>query len=204
VKTTQMECTGLWGSGTAVVTFEDVMVPVEYLVGQENQGFKLLMYNFNHERMGVIIKASRFSRVCYEEAFKYSQKRYTFGKRLIENQVIREKFSHMIRRIESTHALIESVLYQLNKMSHEEARERLGGMTALLKTQATQTFEFCAREASQVFGGLAYTRGGQADKVERLFREARAYTVFAGSEEVMLDLGVRMASKEYEKRKAML
>ena len=39
----------------------------------------------------------------------------------------------------------------------------------------TKTFEFCAREATQIFGGLAYSRGGQGEKVERLYREVRAY-----------------------------
>lgn len=83
-------------------------------------------------------------------------------------------------------------------MSHEEASLRLGGMTALAKSQATETFEFCAREASQIFGGAAYTKGGQGGKIERLFREARVFTVFAGSEEVMLDLGVRQAARLYK------
>lgn len=46
-------------------------------------------------------------------------------------------------------------------MSHEESVLRLAGPLALLKAQATTTFEFCAREAAQIFGGLAYTRGGQ-------------------------------------------
>jgi alkylation response protein AidB-like acyl-CoA dehydrogenase len=52
---------------------------------------------------------------------------------------------------------------------------RGGGQIALLKAQSTQTMEYCAREAAQIFGGLSYTRGGQAEKVERLYREVRAY-----------------------------
>ena len=47
--------------------------------------------------------------------------------------------------------------------------------TALLKAQSTLTFELCAREAAQIFGGLAYTRGGQGEKVERLYREVRRH-----------------------------
>ncbi len=49
------------------------------------------------------------------------------------------------------------------------------------------------REASQIFGGLAYTRGGQGEKVERLYRDVRAIAIGGGSEEVMLDLAMRMA-----------
>lgn len=198
VKTTKMKCSGLWASGTTFVTFEDVKVPVENLIGKENEGFKIIMYNFNHERMSVIIQANRLARVCLEEAMVYAHKRKTFGQRLIDHQVIREKIAYMARYIESTHALIESTTYQLTKMGHDEASRVLGGTTALLKAQATRTFELCAREASQIFGGLSYTRGGQGSKVERLSRESRAYTIFAGSEEIMIDLAARQAMKDLE------
>lgn len=50
VTTRQMQCQGVWASGTTYITFEDVKVPVENLIGKENQGFKYIMYNFNHER----------------------------------------------------------------------------------------------------------------------------------------------------------
>lgn len=56
------------------------------------------------------MSACRFARVCYEEAFKYACKRETFGKKLIEHPVIRNKLAHMIKKIESTHALIERYL----------------------------------------------------------------------------------------------
>lgn len=71
-------------------------------------------------------------------------------------------------------------------MPEKEARERLGGPVALLKTQATSCYEFCARESAQIFGGLAYTKGGLGEKVERLNRDLRVYVVGGGSEEIML------------------
>lgn len=63
------------------------------------------------------------------------------------------------------------------------------------KAQSTRTFEFCAREAAQIFGGLSYTRGGQGERIERLNREVRAYSVPGGSEEIMLELGIRQSTK---------
>jgi len=188
------------GSGTAFVIFEDARVPVGNLLGKENQGFQIIMHNFNHERLSVIVAANRFSRVCYEEAFLYACKRKTFGKRLIEQPIIRDKLAHMIRSIEATHAYTEQVVYQMIKMEPEESTKKLGGIFSLLKVQATKQFEYCAREASQIFGGLSYTKGGQGGKIERLFREARVFSVFAGSEEIMTDFGVRQALKEYESK----
>ncbi|KAG0170416.1 hypothetical protein DFQ28_010815 [Apophysomyces sp. BC1034] len=195
VTTRQMKCSGVWPSGTAYITFEDVKVPKENLIGKENRGFKYIMYNFNHERMGIVIQANRFARVCIEEALKYAHKRKTFGKELINHPVIRNKFAHMIRKVEATHAWMEMLTYQVTQMPEELQPLRLGGPIALCKAQATRTFEFCARESAQIFGGLAYTRGGQGEKVERLYREVRAYAIPGGSEEIMLDLGVRQAVK---------
>ncbi|KAI9359391.1 acyl-CoA dehydrogenase/oxidase [Pilaira anomala] len=191
-----MDVQGMWGSGTSYITFEDVKVPKSHIIGKVNQGFKYIMHNFNHERIGIIMQANRLARVCIEEALKYSFKRKTFGQRLIQHAVIRNKFGHMIRQCEATHAWLESVLYQLHTLPEDVTPTLLAGPVALLKAQATQTFEYCAREAAQIFGGLAYTRGGQGEKVERLYREVRAYAIPGGSEEIMLDLGVRQAMKQ--------
>jgi len=87
VECTQMQCSGVWASGTAYVTFTDVKVPSENLIGVENGGFKQIMYNFNHERWGFIVQANRLARVCLEEAMRYALKRKTFGKKLIDHQV---------------------------------------------------------------------------------------------------------------------
>merc|ERR1719221_956559 len=105
--------------------------------------------------------------------------------------------------IEATHAWLESITYQLQTMHGQEATLKLGGHTALLKVQCTKVFEYCAREAAQIFGGLSYTRGGQGEKVERLNREVRAMAVPGGSEEIMLDLGVRQTTKLSEMAKML-
>jgi alkylation response protein AidB-like acyl-CoA dehydrogenase/predicted heme/steroid binding protein len=195
VSTRRMDCQGVWSSGTTYITFEDVKVPVENLLGKENQGFRCIMTNFNHERIGIIIQCLRFSRVCYEESVRYANKRRTFGKKLIEHPVIRLKLAHMARQIEASYNWLENLIYQCEKMGETEAMLRLGGAIAGLKAQATVTFEFCAREASQIFGGLSYSRGGQGGKVERLYRDVRAYAIPGGSEEIMLDLSIRQSMR---------
>ncbi|KAF2735143.1 acyl-CoA dehydrogenase NM domain-like protein [Polyplosphaeria fusca] len=198
VSTRRMDCQGVWSSGTTYITFEDVKVPVENLIGKENQGFKVVMTNFNHERIGIVIQCLRFSRVCYEESMKYAHKRKTFGKRLVDHPVIRLKLAHMARQIEASYNWLENLIYQCQKMSDMEAMLKLGGAIASLKAQSTTTFEFCAREASQIFGGLSYSRGGQGAKVERLYRDVRAYAIPGGSEEIMLDLSIRQALRVHK------
>jgi alkylation response protein AidB-like acyl-CoA dehydrogenase len=198
VNVRKIETQGMRVSGSTYITFEDVKVPVENLIGKENQGFKVIMSNFNHERLGVIIQANRFSRVLYETACKYAHQRETFGKKLIQHDVIRNKLAQMACRIEGVHNWLEQLMYQFQVMSDQEASLRLGGPIAGCKALATQTMELCAREASQIFGGLAYTRGGKAAKVERLYREVRALAIPGGSEEIMLDLSIRQALRVHK------
>ena len=193
VSTRKMDCQGMWSSGTTYISFEDAKVPVANLLGKENKGFRSIMANFNHERIGIIIQATRFARVCYEESVKYAHKRHTFGKKLIDHPVIRLKLAHMVRQIEATQAWLDLLVFQAQNMDETEAMLKLGGAIAGCKAQATVTFEFCAREASQIFGGLSYSRGGQGGKVERLYRDVRAYSIPGGSEEIMLDLSIRQA-----------
>ena len=156
------------------------------------------MTNFNHERMGICIQAARFARVLLEESLRYAHKRKTFGKRLIDHPVIRLKLAHMARQVEATWAWLENLVYQSQRMDETEAMLKLGGPIAGLKAQATTTFEFCAREASQVWGGLSYSRGGQGGKVERLYRDVRAYSIPGGSEEIMLDLSIRQSLRVHK------
>jgi len=204
VNTRKMKCSGVWSSGTTYITFEDVKVPVENLIGKEGGGFKMIMGNFNHERFAICAMTNRFSRVCMEESLKFAVKRKTFGKTLIQHDVIRWKLAEMARMVESTHAWLEATTFQMQTMHKMEATLKLGGVTALLKAQCTKVFEYCSRESAQIFGGLSYTRGGQGEKVERLSREVRAMAVPGGSEEIMLDLGVRQTRKLSEMAQQIL
>ena len=151
VECKRMDCMGVWASGTTFITFDEVRVPVENLIGNENEGFKYIMHNFNHERWGFVVQANRFARVCYEEAFTYAHRRRTFGQRLIDHAVIRHKLAEMIRQIEATHNLLENITYQMNTLSEEQKPKMLAGITALAKVQATKVFEFWRQRSGADF-----------------------------------------------------
>jgi len=186
----RLKTQGMWQSNTTHLTFDDVKVPAKNLIGKENQGFKLIMHNFNHERFAGAAMANRNARNCLAEAITYARERTTFGKRLIDHQVIRHKIAEMARMVESTHALLEQICYQ-TKCGISESD--IGGKIALLKVQSTRTFEYCAREASQVLGGSACLREGKGNIVERLYREVRISAIGGGSEEILLDLAMRQS-----------
>lgn len=188
VKVTRMKLQGSWLAGTSMVLFNDVRVPAINLIGPENAGFKMIMFNFNHERWTIAVGANRGSRGMLSEALRYAGKRKTFGKRLIEHQVIRHKLADMAMRIEACHALIEQVTYQMYRGLPDEL---LGGSVALLKVFSTRTYELAVREAAQVFGGASYVRSGVGVYVERAQREVRGACIPGGSDEILADLAIR-------------
>jgi alkylation response protein AidB-like acyl-CoA dehydrogenase len=125
VKTRKIEI-GAGGMGaTTYITFEDVKVPAEYLVGKEGMGFKYTMSNFNHERLFISFQAISGIRICLQDAMAWCQKREAFGKLLIEQPVVRNKFGHMARQVDSLQAWIESIIYELEHLSHEKGMSRL-------------------------------------------------------------------------------
>lgn len=173
---------------TTFITLDDVKVPAKNLIGPENAGFKLIVRNFNHERFVIGCSTVRQARLCFEQSFKYALTRKTFGKRLVEHQIIRFKFAEMIRQIESLQETAEKVAYQFSKGVPDF---EMGAACALLKVNASKTVEFCAREAAQIFGGSAIVKEGKGMLVERIYREVRVVAIPGGSEEILQDLAVR-------------
>jgi len=180
-------------SATAYVVFRNCVVPKKYLVGKENEGFKPIMFNFNQERFGIAVGAVCYSRVCVEESVRYAKTRKTFGKALIQHQVIRHKIANMAKRTMAAYGYMCHVAYALNKDHLGLVDKTIPRNVALFKVESTQCLEYCAREACQIFGGRSYVRGGRGGKIERIYRDVRAYAIYGGSEEIMLDLAMRQA-----------
>ncbi|PRT52851.1 Acyl-CoA dehydrogenase [Wickerhamiella sorbophila] len=199
VDTRKIMTQGMRGSGTTLLNFDETKVPVADVIGEVNGGFKSIMANFNHERLGIIAQATRFSRVLLQASLEWALERETFGTKLINHAVIRSKFGVMAGRIEGVQAWFNDLVLQYKYMDDQEAMVRLGGPIAACKALVTQTMELCAREASQIYGGLSYTQGGKGGTVERLYREVRAFAIPGGSEEIMIDLGVRQTLKDLKK-----
>ncbi|MCL4673802.1 MAG: acyl-CoA dehydrogenase family protein [Sphingomonadaceae bacterium] len=182
VSRTPLAKMGWHASDTATIHFDDVEVPVENLIGPENGGFAGIMRNFNGERLGMAQQAAAYARLCFEDALDWAQQRETFGRPLATRQAIRHKLAAMLQRIHATQAMIDQCAWTVQ---HGCAAP---GDFALLKVQATQTMEFCAREACQILGGASFMRGA---RVERIYREVRVMAIGGGSEEIMYDLASR-------------
>ena len=183
---TQLKKMGWLSSDTAALYFDDVRVPVENLIGGENSGWMGIMSNFSQERLGLAAGMNAYSQICIDEAVAWAKDRKTFGKSLIENQVIKHKLAEMSRMVNATKAYMELLTWKV--MNGEQPIADL----ALLKVQASKTMEYCAREAMQILGGAGYLKANSGPgKVERIYREVRVNAIGGGSEEIMLDLASR-------------
>lgn len=182
ISRTRLEKMGWHASDTATIHFDDVEVPAENLIGAENAGFGGIMRNFNGERLGMAQQAAAYARVCFEDALDWARTRETFGRPLVTRQAIRHKLARMLQMIGATQAMIDHAAWTVK---HDCAQP---GDFALLKVQATQTMEYCAREACQILGGASFVTGS---RVERIYREVRVMAIGGGSEEIMYDLASR-------------
>lgn len=201
-------------SDTAHIRFDGVRVPARYLVGEEGSGFKMILTNFNGERLSMAAMALGFSECCFDEALAWARQRKTFGTALVDHQVIRHKLVDMKMRIESTRAWLNSVSARAdqiwgqipNSPRRDASRETLSASghaklesdpnfdsqwvaeVCMLKNHATQSMQFCADQAVQILGGMGFMRGTQS---ERIYREVKVMMIGGGSEEIMKELASR-------------
>jgi acyl-CoA dehydrogenase len=172
-------------SDTAQLHFDGVRVPARYLVGEEGTGFKMILTNFNGERLGMAALALGFSECCYDEALAWARQRKTFGTVLVDHQVIRHKLMDMKMRIESTRAWLDSVSARADAGIKGSAWV---AEVCLLKNHATQSMQFCADQGVQILGGMGFMRGTAC---ERIYREVKVMMIGGGTEEIMKELASR-------------
>ncbi|MCS7102042.1 MAG: acyl-CoA dehydrogenase family protein [Burkholderiaceae bacterium] len=182
---TELKKMGWWCSDTAHLRFDGVRVPADNLIGEEGQGFRIVMRNFNAERLSMAALAVGFAEACLAEALAWARTRRTFGQPLIAHQAVRHRLADMTMRIESAAAWLGQLA------ARADAGDTGPGWVAhvcLLKNHATQAMQFCADAAVQILGGMGFMRGTVA---ERVYREVKVMMIGGGAEEIMKELAAR-------------
>ncbi|KAI8327085.1 acyl-CoA dehydrogenase/oxidase [Blakeslea trispora] len=154
-----------------------------------NKGFHAILSNFNYERWSMIASGTMSARILVEECFKWAHQRKVFGKRLIDQPVIRFKLAKMIAAVESAHSWVESLTYQMNQMNYKEQADKLAGPIALCKFQVTRIMHEVSDDACQIFG-----MGKRIESFQRCYKFA---AILGGSEEIVADLGVKQAMRKF-------
>ena len=194
VSRTRLDKMGWLASDTAHIRLDNVRVPANMLVGQPGAGFKMIMGNFNGERLGMSVLALGFAQACFDEALDWARQRKTFGQALVEHQVIRHKLVDMQMRIASTQAWCDALTVRADageEAAGGEVSTRWIAEVCMVKNHATQTMQFCADQAVQILGAMGFMRG---TKSERIYREVKVMMIGGGTEEVMKELAARQMS----------
>lgn len=174
-------------SDTAELAFDDVRVPAENLVGEENGGFYLVMQQFVGERLGLAVQAYGTAQRALDLAVAYARERDTFGKPLIARQVIRHKLVEMHARTAAARALTRQALERSLDVPKTDPSLILDAVTA--KNVSVAAVEHVVHEAVQIFGGMGYMRESEID---RHYRDARILGIGGGATEVMKDLSAKL------------
>src|SRR5699024_2396651 len=111
----KLEKLGWHASDTAELAFQDVFVPDENLLGEENKGFYLIMANFQWERIAMSLGAVAAMRRLLDQTVDYAQRREQFGRPIGKRQAIRHKIAHMAVKLEASRALT----YHSLRLFHE-------------------------------------------------------------------------------------
>jgi len=168
---------GIKGSNTAEVHFENVKIPVENLLGEEGEGFKVAMNILNNGRFGLPAGCTGSMKYCLKKTIEHVTSRVQFGKKIMEYGNVQEKVSDMIQRIYAT----ESIVYMLaSNMDRDVSDYQLEA--AIGKVVASENAWHVCDEAIQLHGGMGFMR---ETGLERVLRDLRIFRIFEGANDVM-------------------
>lgn len=166
---------GLHGSRTVQLTFENMIVPAENLLGKEGEGFKIAMANLDVGRIGIAAQALGIAEAALGAAVNYAKERVQFGKPIAAQQGIGFKLADMATNVEAARLL----LYRAADLRAQGLK--CGMEASIAKLFASKTAVETATEAIQVFGGYGYT---EDYPVERYFRDAKVTEIYEGTSEI--------------------
>ncbi|MCY1078203.1 acyl-CoA dehydrogenase family protein [Archangium lansingense] len=166
---------GLRGSNTVSLTFEDMEIPAENLLGKEGDGFKLAMIALDGGRIGIASQACGVARAALDAAIRYSKDRKAFGQPIAEFQGLRFMLANMATELQAAELLTFRAAY-LKEEGKPFTRE-----ASMAKLYASEMSNRAVDKAVQIHGGYGYI---DEFPVERYFRDARVQTIYEGTSEV--------------------
>jgi acyl-CoA dehydrogenase len=166
---------GQRASNTATISFNDVEVPADHLIGEENKGFKLAMSTLDRTRPGVAAMATGIARAAFEFATDYSKERVQFGVPIAMHQAIQFMIADMATEIEAARLLTWKSAVMLDN------GERNTLVSSHAKRFAADTAMKVTTDAVQVYGGYGFIK---EYPVEKLFRDAKIMQLYEGTSQI--------------------
>ena len=166
---------GLRGSPTHAVTFEEVRVPRENLLGVEGRGLAQTLAVLDGGRVSIGALSIGLARAAYEEALKYAQERKAFGQPISDFQAIQWMLADAATEIEAARLMVHKAAWMKGQ------GQPFSTMASMAKLMATEVSERVCRNAIQIHGGYGYSREFE---VERMYRDTRLMTIGEGTSEI--------------------
>jgi acyl-CoA dehydrogenase len=178
---------GWKASDTGDIALDNVYVPAEHLLGEENRGFYYIMQRFELERLTLALGSIAASEQGMAYTLQYMSERQAFGRSINKFQVLRHRMAQLSAELE----MIKTFTYQVCRMYVDgiyAVKE-----ASMVKLLATEFADKCVYECLQNFGGYGYM---EEYKIARAFRDSRLGTIGGGSSEIMREIIAKMVIDE--------
>ncbi|MEM1119934.1 MAG: acyl-CoA dehydrogenase family protein [Bacteroidota bacterium] len=191
---TKLDKLGWHASDTGEIAFDNVKVPVENLLGDENRGFFYVMEHFVSERLSMAVGGYAAAEYALELAINYLDEREAFGKKLNQFQVLRHRVAQMATEIEC----VKQFTYSLYRRYID--KDYLVKESSMAKLLGTQVSDKVMTQCLQMFGGYGFM---EAYPMARMFRDSRLGQIGGGTSEIMCEIIAKMMieGKGYTKPK---
>jgi len=177
---------GIRMTSTAELSFNDVYVPPENVIGEENRGFYYAVEFFDESRIAVAAMALGIAQGAFDRAYKYAQERKAFGKKIFEFQAIQHKLAEMATKIETARLLTYKASWNFDQGRIDPK------LTSMAKYYTSKISGEVTYEAIQIFGGYGYFL---ENEVERFYRDARITEIIEGTSEIQMNVIARWLNK---------
>ncbi len=167
--------TGVRSTSTCTISFTDMKVPKENLLGKEGEGYKMALSILDGGRIGIAAQATGIAQAALDEAIRYAKERKAFGKPIAKFQGLRWMLADMATDVESARLLTYQAAYK------KSLGERCTKEAAIAKLFAAEASSRVTNKSLQIHGGYGYTKDYP---VERFVRDARVTEIYEGTSEV--------------------
>lgn len=191
ISATKLNKLGWKASDTGEIAFDNVVVPVDNLMGEEGKGFPYIMQHFALERLVMAINAHARAEFALEYAIQYMSERQAFGKSIDKFQALRHSVAEMATDIEICKEFNYSVSKRLND------GEYVVKEASMAKLAATKMADEVIYKSLQLLGGYGYI---EDYPLARLLRDSRLGTIGGGTSEIMKEIIAKMIidKKDYK------